>query len=646
MRLSNFSRARIIRVTISGDLRSIFVERKIFLLGSSLILLLKALLLGLSFCGLCAAARCLFKLDRFIAPFAAVCGVISILMLSGMLRILPVGFGLLYLGGFAGLIYAWFVRRVRPDFALMALLALYAALLAWRFHGAQIHQTDDVSHWALVARYLLEENRFPDGSFSLIFFQSYPLGSASFIYYVSRTLGLREDVWIAAQNLLYGLLYLPVFAHAKHNKRLCIPVAAGLFVFLFQYNRNLTVLQVDQLLPFFGIGMAASILYYRSDLRRAAGLFLIGAMSVVYIKNSGMFFAFCSLALLTVVARRSGLCGKKLALLALGGAAFTVVAYLLWVFHVKLSYPAGLSTKHAISLTSYAAQLMEKGGETISLIAAEMVRQLLHPVSRRLWAIGFLLLFGGAAVFGCLHLEGQRSRLHATVRALLGCVAMLAIWYVLLFGMYVFSMPTDEAILLASFPRYEGTGLTYFIGLTALVMLCFYSRPSLTLTPLTRRLCLAAYAVATVYLVFSFFNGSGIFRTLLGPLSESGFRQRLIYAKDELQLTDGGRYLVFVDHYAPGRFSHNSYYYAKYEYRTADMVFIARYDPTEDGQTEYACISNGAVEFDTDPSTFIRRYIDTCDAFIIADEDPQFDAAVADFMQTYGGDTPVFNACS
>ena len=81
--------------------------------------LLRGALFFASFCGLSAAAREALKLNRFVAPFFSASCAICALMFGGMLRALPVVFGLLYFGGFAGLIYVHFLRRVRPDFALI-----------------------------------------------------------------------------------------------------------------------------------------------------------------------------------------------------------------------------------------------------------------------------------------------------------------------------------------------------------------------------------------------------------------------------------------------------------------------------------------------------------------------------------------------
>jgi len=124
-------------------------------MSSDFLCILHGLLLALSFIGLCATARNSLKLDRFVAPFFTACSIIVLLMLGGMLRVLPYVFFAVYIGGFAGLVWTYFVRRVRPDFALIALLAAYAIYLVLRFYPCPLFRNDDVSHWGLVARYLL-----------------------------------------------------------------------------------------------------------------------------------------------------------------------------------------------------------------------------------------------------------------------------------------------------------------------------------------------------------------------------------------------------------------------------------------------------------------------------------------------------------
>lgn len=147
--------------------------------------LIRAVLLFLSFSGLCAALHKGLKIHVFIAPYVAVSGIIICLMLGGMLRILEPVFWTLYIGGFLALIYALLVpprKILRSQWALGIAAIVFIAFLVWRFYFCPLESNDDISHWALVARHLLRYDSFPDKTATYVFFQSYPLGMASFIY--------------------------------------------------------------------------------------------------------------------------------------------------------------------------------------------------------------------------------------------------------------------------------------------------------------------------------------------------------------------------------------------------------------------------------------------------------------------------------
>lgn len=154
-----------------------------------------------------------------------------------------------------------------------------------------------------MARYLLEHDAFPDRSTELVFFQSYPLGSASFLYSVCRAVANREGLYFAAQGFLMGLAFLPLLAHIRQNRGFLAPVAAGLFVYLFKYNHELATLQVDWLLAFLAIGAAASAAACGRGLREMLTAALPACVAMVYVKNSGLFFA---AATLLIVYLRAG----------------------------------------------------------------------------------------------------------------------------------------------------------------------------------------------------------------------------------------------------------------------------------------------------------------------------------------------------
>lgn len=605
---------------------------------STIAMLGRAILLMISFVGLCAAVRTQLKVNRFIAPFAVCCSIITLLMFAGMLRVLAPMFYLIYAAGFAGFIYAYFIRREKPEYGLIAALVIFIAFLVWRFYFCPLYRNDDISHWGLVARHLLKCDAFPDKDTGYVFFQSYPLGAASFIYYIGKTIANTEGIYLVAQELLQGLLFLPVLAHIRENRRQCYCAATALFLLLFSYFRNMVNLQVDLLLAFFGIGMAASTIHYRDNFKKALPIALLGMIAVVYVKNSGLFFAFATALLLGYAAHR---CTKKRSavwltvLLTLGAA---VIAYLLWVLHIRISYPAALDTKHAVSLSAYAAQAESKGFSVIAQICAVYLRTLFSPSFPQACVLAFMAGCAGMMVYGLKKLPAADFSMKKLGGCLGICIGVYALWAVMVLGMYIFSMPTDEALGAASFYRYNGTGTGYMMGLTGILFFNLMSRRNARALPGMRLLQIASLAFVLCFAVMCCMDLTGVpfaGRIFERNTSLSMPRKGLVAAHAEYALPQEGTYLVYCRGDDPSIGPFNEYYHVKYEFETTNIHMIAEKDGL------YLAGTREVQDYYTDIIPFLREVIDQCDAMLVMDESPAFQAQLSAFLESYEGDTPV-----
>ncbi len=622
----------------------------------TLSLFFRALLLGGSFVGLCATARSALRLNRFIAPFFVASGIVVGMMLAGMLNILPYGFAALYLAGFAGLISTYGLRRVRPDWAMVGLLVAFVAALSWRLYPLRIARSDDVSHWALVARHMLRNDAFPDASTRTVLFQSYPLGSAAFIYYVGRTLENAEGVWLIASDFLTGVAFLPVLAHMRGRRGLW-PAALGAFGFLFFFVRRVGTLQVDWMLGFFGVGMAASAGWECRDWRRAALAVAPAMLASVYIKSSGLCFAALgALCVACVAGKESGRAAFWKAFLAGMGAA--VAAYALWTLHVRLAFPAGMSTKHAVSLSAYAREAASKDARLIARIARQMLRRLLHPGATALAAMAFAAGCGCACAWAWRK-PALRGAARQFRNALLFAVAAYAAWQLMLFWMYICSMPAGEARRLASYARYNGTAIVLLVGMTVTALFDFACAWNAHPSRRALRAYAGAWAAAAVALALLFAAHPRLARPLLDR--DAGYcRQRacLRAARDALDLQPGAKVMVYWRDSANRLPAYTLFYYVKYEYDAVDVCTIVHHDrePAAEGEYEFAEVRPLAsveqvsdisvsleeeTSYGDDPAAYVAAHIEAYDALIVADADP----ALAEFLRTYAGDTPIYRAC-
>ena len=601
-------------------------------------LAVRALLLAASFVGLCAALRVRFGLDPFVAPFVAACGIVTALMLGGMAGALAPAAYALYLLGFAGLAYAYFIKRASPHLHLLILLILFVGFLVWRFYPCPLQRNDDLSHWGLVARHLLRADRFPRSGDDFIYFQSYPLGAACFIYYIGKATVNTEGIYLVAQNLLLGLLYLPMFSLIHKRQRVFYPIAAALFFLLFHFFRFMINLQVDLVLSFFGIGTAAAIARYRDDFRKAMFAALPAMIAVVYVKNSGFFFSAVSAFLLYRVARRAKL--RRPACAALAAFALSVLAFSLWSAHLRLHFPSATGTKHAVSLSAYASQFLSKGFPLIATIAARYLRALFPHFLYQYTALAFMVSAGALMLLGARGLpETDRRQVR---RELALAVAVYFCWYVMVFLMYVFSMPEDEVLRLASFYRYDGTGLALMMGMTAISLFDLLQRTDAfrALLRWVSRLC--PVFIAAIIALTAWPGGVRLNRMFERTVRTVPLRATLQDARETIGLEDGSRFIVFwKSGNADTEYAFYAYYSIKYEFETDDILMIAT-DPDDPDKYYYSCNREWLPLEDIAGS--VAESIDDCDAFLILKESPGFEAEIEPFLTDYDGDTPVYRA--
>lgn len=615
------------------------------------LLILRTILLGLSFSGLCAVACEDLKLNRFIAPFFCACTIICTLMAAGMLHGLEYGFYLIYFGGFACLARSLLKHWKKPfscpfgwtDAAAIFTGTALLGYLIYRLWHCHLYLPDDLAHWGVVAKYLLANDALPDASAAAVTFSSYPTGSAVFIYYICRTLTSFEGIWMIAQSMLMFLLFLPVLAHVRENAKRVLPLIPAAFLVLFKFDRPMTTLCVDWLLSFLFFGATAAILYYKNDLPRALLIAVPAAIAAVYIKSSGFFFAAC-IALTVCLACRPKRRGAIVFAAILGSA---VAAYLLWTLHISLSYPAALESKHAVSLSAYAEELASKSGGLILLILKKMILTWLRPSDSQIFT-----LLGVILAFVCIQLADRGNpRLNSLRRSMLKLFgfsfAAYAMWFIMLFAMYVFSMPEGEARSLAAYPRYNSTGLSFVLGMSLIALLRFFSDGRLNLARGWQKHICAAMGILSLaaapllmldmpeFTLYPFYYdlaqhdaGETEYRTLPKSLLESG------------KIAEGGKYLICCGTLDDSDYILETYYNSRFELDTADLTILARLTDSESDTPWLAKSLNHRVDF-ASPADYLAEHMDAFDAVLIYREDAEFDSALDSFLKTYSGSTPI-----
>ena len=452
-----------------------------------LLTILRSILLICSFLGYISYLSHRMKPELAIGFFMACLG--SLLFVAGMLGILPamtiaigvVGLLLLVKDRFSNV-------RVFLSFGFLFFAAACVGL-AFLLKDAEFTAWDNFSHWGVVSRLIIQKNRFPSERDYIIIFTSYPPGTAAFIYFFAFITGVHAEwMYLFAQAVLVTGMTCGVFALAKDLFGR-IAAAAGV-VLLALSNIAFTDLRVDNVLAATVLGAVSFCLSSRKTLHRKVWYVIPWLTFLTAIKNSGLMLAGMVFLFLLVIARN-----KKERILPFCIVGISpVICLLLWQARVRLVFPSGLTSFHAMSVDYYTGVLEGKN--------ADIIRQTVQAMMHRVFSLSnpFLILL---PVFILLPLAARlfklKNRLFLRLSVL--CVVSYIVYQAGTLLTYIVSMPASEALSLASYSRYHGTILTILAGIGVLLALLLYRQTGKT-TPPRNRLLSGALCAAVICAAF------------------------------------------------------------------------------------------------------------------------------------------------
>ena len=427
------------------------------------------------------AAHRVLKIHAYFTPVFTMAGISLIVYAGGLFGALRPAAYLALAGGLAGSAYFFcllFRKKTgirMPGFFGVCFGAVTLAFTRLILHLKLLHY-DNFSHWAVMVKYLLSANRFPGADTELVTFLDYPPGSSVFIYYVCLFLGRSQGVMLLAQTALIFACFLAVFGIVEERRRFLLYSFLAMGCAMLSYL-NLTVrinnLLVDFLLPLLAMASAACSYRCRRQIWQASLLsgVILGYLGIV--KNTGLIFAAFAFApyLRNAFFRkprgnREGEEGRPAPkgtrwAAALLTAAAAVLPYLLWQYHLGTAL-AGYEGKFSISAAGGTPGSVTVDPDLYGVIAGRFVREALDLSGRA--AQVFLLCnlaAAGAALFARLYLK----RRWGLLRTLLLGDVMTVGYYAGILGLYLFSMPEEEALRLAGFERYACSIMVLFAGL-------------------------------------------------------------------------------------------------------------------------------------------------------------------------------------
>ena len=311
---------------------------------------------------------------------------------------------------------------------------------------------------------MLENNRFPNFQDTLIKFQEYPLGSASYIYFFAKLVGREEPIQMLAQIYMISAALLPLFTFVTKNKVVSSIGMLSFFYFVFVYNVFITELLVDTLLPVAGCcGLLFAVLYCKKGCGKAAlwcsAFYMV---QMIQIKNSGVFFAFLMLFVILYQAEK----GKKILHYA-PSLLFPLFTLLLWQRHCNYVFPVAATSKHAMTAENYLSTISAKSADDLLNICSSFLKFAMSW--KDIWIAAALF-----AVIGCLIYIWGKGVWKYYRKIFLGAALIYVVYQLGMLAMYLFSMPRNEALHLASSIRYSKTiliAIAYLDMIPALMLL-------------------------------------------------------------------------------------------------------------------------------------------------------------------------------
>ena len=603
-----------------------------------------------SFFGLCEMTRAMFdERDRgFHIPLITICLMMCLLMFAGMAGLLFPAWLLLISLGCACAIYFPVIRKRAvhwPTAAVMAGAALMALIV---FRGHYYTGNDTVSHWGLVVKYLVRTDHFPDSTADVIYFPSYPVGTGVTLYFFCRLAGIHPALLMGLSWMGGVIAVMPMLSMIRKNRLVPSVFAAlslvCLVVIIPSHARRLFTLIVDFLIGQLALGGTCLIRLYRESPRKMMMAVLPVAVGLVFVKSTGIVFGVLLILLVMASSRRSP--AKRLLLSrALPGLLAVGLAFLVWQVHCRLAFHGSGMGKHAVTLENYASTFRGKNARQVLDIAVKMLRRLIHL--RQPWYTVWAAMSAGLAAVVCFRRQESKPWLFRCLQVVLFSGGVLAAWYVMLFAMYIFSMPLGEAQRLASIQRYECTAIIYALGVLAMFAISYLQAVPL---PALNRLpggivfpSMAACALLAIALCAHGPLGADLRYTFDTRQNEYA---PITSLRVKNHIDDGKRYLVFSKVepiLAGGEYGIQRFRACKYEFFSNNITVIyyfsdpqnpfdtrfVAYHPLNAGRRRYIEIS--------DISRYLDQSMNQFDYLLVCDKVSEFEEALD--AQEESGDT-------
>jgi hypothetical protein len=536
---------------------------------------------------------------------------------AGLLKLMPYAVYIIFYSGlFLFALYLFLLKKKRykikgiftPGIVFFILFSIYCTLL---LKGVFLLHYDNFSHWGLIVKEMFRLDSLPDVT-TLVTFRNYPPGTAVFIYFIGKIIGYTESHVLMAQSYLISASLSVLFAFCRWKKPgyILLTIVAGLTLLLVIKN-NIFDLLVDTLLGTVAIAVTVIAYAYKDNWMKNLTVNLPILVLLLFIKDIGKLFVFYDLILMGGLIYAYSIKGEKdtikrwkitgISLFAL--LSVPALAHLSWVKYVEKAYPAISfeSNKFAVSLDKITQ--INKSEEFIANLAPMITRAATDPFSSNFKSL--LLLWGVAFLFFLVRYIKTRKAAWGLLSPLLLSVFYYIIYILVLYVVYLFLMPENEANFLAGFERYQSTIVIYCAGLLMISTLYEWARWGKL--KISRPITAGTAILLCIIFVYPFVTN--IHTLASKPDLENSVRMAM--KGDYEKITSTGAQDPKVLYYSPKSENDEGYLYNAviYEQRSYNFAYLTKSGTEQQREELLASIkgSNYLVILDADES--IKQFL-------------------------------------
>ncbi len=337
---------------------------------------------------------------------------------------------------------------------------------------SELEHYDNFSHWAIVVKDMLITEGIPTASSAAIDFKNYPLGTSAFIYYVCKMIGYGEGCMLFAQGLLIFSCIYAVFGIIEEKKRFLLygVLGCGLAALApFNISIRINTLLVDFILPILTLAIIAVIYQYRNRLSRGYVAIFPMLSLLVIVKNIGILFAVIAMLYLGYAVWHYPQAEASRWRVYLGGivtAVGSLFTTVIWHWHMHWRFQS-VTNKFETDVVSLQEGLSQKTPQVREAVTDLFIETVMDV--RFMGTLGIILFSVLALVaVGVAHYV-LKKKWYLSKMVFIGLMGV-GIYHVGILGMYLFSMPTIEALNLAGLERYVSSIVILYGGLLVMCL--------------------------------------------------------------------------------------------------------------------------------------------------------------------------------